>query len=174
MNLVVFYLQCIHFVPNLQSPALMEAVGLVPDPRNNYWHFVNNLDTCTLTWDAVRKANAWVMPSELDELPMPALLYGFFEFYGFRFPWTFAVSIKQGDIVVPKVATRKVCAFYSIEDPFESYDSHCPHDLGTPCSENHTTRRDPQLSRMVLTARRALFERCRMSPAGCFVWWGDG
>ena len=136
MNLVVFYLQCICFLPNLQSPALMEAVGLVPDPQNNYWHFVNNLDTCTLTWDAVRKANIWVMPGELDDVPLPALLYGFFEFYGFRFPWTFAVSIKQGDIVVPKLATRKVCSFFSIEDPFETYDSHCPHDLGTPCSEN--------------------------------------
>jgi senataxin/terminal uridylyltransferase len=136
MNLVVFYLQCIRFLPNLQSPALMEAVGLVPDPNDNYWHFVNNLDTCTLSWDAVRKANEWIMPSELDYVPLPALLYGFFEFYGFRFPWTSAVSIKQGDIVVSKLATGKVCAFFSIEDPFETYDSHCPHDLGTPCSEN--------------------------------------
>ncbi|KAL3912512.1 MAG: hypothetical protein SGILL_006851 [Bacillariaceae sp.] len=135
MNLVVFYLQCIRFLPNLQSPALMEAVGLVPDRQNNYWHFVNNLDTCTLTWNALRKANVWVMPSELDKVPLPALLYGFFEFFGFRFPWTFAVSIKQGDISVSKLATRKVCSFYSIEDPFETYDSHCPHDLCTPCSE---------------------------------------
>jgi hypothetical protein len=136
MNLVIFYLQCIGFLPNLQSPSLMEAVGLIPDPQKNYWHSVNSLDTCTLTWDALKHQQAWNMPQEFEEVSIPALLYGFYEFYGFRFPWTFAVSIKQGSIRLPKLSTRKVCCFFSIEDPFETYDSHCPHDLGTPTNES--------------------------------------
>ena len=68
MNLVIFYLQCIGFLPNLQSPLLMEAVGLVPDKRS-YWHSVNSLNTCTLSWSAVANARVWVMPSEfVDEI----------------------------------------------------------------------------------------------------------
>jgi hypothetical protein len=139
INLVVFYLQCLGFVPNLQSRDLMEAVGLVPDPKDNYWHFVNELDTCTIKWDQVKTANAWTMPSELQDMPVSALLYGFFEFYSRRFPSaTFAVSIKKGDISLPKLAFRKRSLFYCIEDPFETYDSHCPHDLGTPAGETAT------------------------------------
>jgi hypothetical protein len=30
--------------------------------------------------------------------------------------------------------------FYCIEDPFETFDSHCPHDLGTPAGEVGTKR----------------------------------
>jgi hypothetical protein len=136
MNLVIFYLQCLGLLPNLQSQALMKKVGLVPDPENNYWHSVNNLDTCSLTSAAVKGKDVWTMPKELIDIPVIALLYGFFDFYGTRFPsGMFAISIKQGDIIVSRLATRKVGHFFSIEDPFETYDSHCPHDLGTPCSE---------------------------------------
>jgi Cid1 family poly A polymerase len=135
MNLVIFYLQCIGFLPNLQSPLLMEEAGLVPDPQRNYWHSVNSLDTCTLKWHDLKRKNLWIMPHEFDNVPLAALLYGFYEFYGYRFPWTFAVSIKQGRIVISKLATPKVCFFFSIEDPFETYDSHCPHDLGMPANE---------------------------------------
>jgi hypothetical protein len=154
MNLVIFYLQNIGFLPNLQSPLLMEAVGLIPDPQNNYWHAVDSLDTCTLTWNALKQHQVWNMPKEFEELSIPALLYGFYEFYGFRFPWTFAVSIKQGTIILSKLVNRKVCSFFSIEDPFETYDSHCPHDLGTPAKESGSSF----LMNCLRNAERHLFD----------------
>mmetsp|Transcript_10381 Transcript_10381/g.25119 ORF Transcript_10381/g.25119 Transcript_10381/m.25119 type:complete len:822 (-) Transcript_10381:2015-4480(-) len=135
MNLVVFYLQCVGFAPNLQSSTLMKAANLAPDHDGNYWHFINNLDTFTLKWEEVKRGGLWTMPSEFDELPLSLLLYGFFEFYSFRFPFgTHAVSIRRGNISQSKLATRKVNSFLSIEDPFETYDSYCPHDLGTPAN----------------------------------------
>jgi DNA polymerase sigma len=136
MNLVIFYLQCIGFIPNLQSPILSKAAGIVSDPDKNYWHFVNRLDTFYLRWEVVRDSKIWAMPNEFDELPLSILLYGFFEFYSSRFPFgTHAVSIKRGNISLSKLSTRKIGLFFSIEDPFETYDSHCPHDLGTPANE---------------------------------------
>ena len=108
MNLVVFFLQCINFLPNLQSPDLKKAAGLVSDPDNNYWHFVNGLDTCALSWEEVRKDKLWEMSHDLDEIPLSLLLYGFFEFYSSRFPFgTHAVSIKRGNISLSKLATKK-------------------------------------------------------------------
>mmetsp|Transcript_33457 Transcript_33457/g.36000 ORF Transcript_33457/g.36000 Transcript_33457/m.36000 type:complete len:783 (+) Transcript_33457:98-2446(+) len=136
MNLVIFYLQCIGFIPNLQSPALAKAVGITSEPEKYYWHFVNRLDTFFLRWEIVKNANIWVMPGEFDDMPLSVLLYGLFEFYSSRFPFgTHAVSIKKGDISLSKLTTRKVGVFFSIEDPFETYDSYCPHDLGTPVNE---------------------------------------
>ena len=161
MNLVVFYLQCIGFVPNLQSIALMKAANLAPDRDSNYWHFINNLDTCTLKWEEVKRGELWTMPSEFAELPLSLLLYGFFEFYSLRFPFgTHAVSIRRGNISQSKLATRKVNSFLSIEDPFETYDSYCPHDLGTPANVYGFTKirnclRDAEEHlRMVLSSKK--------------------
>lgn len=139
INLVVFYLQCIGFVPNLQSPTLMEMVGFRPDPKGNIWHRVKELDTWYLTWDQVQSQNAWSQPCHLSEVTVSALLYGFFEFYSRRFPvGTFAVSIKEGAIQKLKIQSKKARLFISIEDPFETFHSHCPHDLSLPISENGT------------------------------------
>lgn len=139
INLVVFYLQCLGSVPNLQSQEMMDAVGLVRRPEENYWHFVNKLDTCTIRWDQIKGAKAWTMPSDLQDMPVSALLYGFFEFYSRRFPSAiFAISIKRGNISLPRLAFKKRSLFFCIEDPFETFDSHCPHDLGTPASESAT------------------------------------
>lgn len=44
--LCIFYLQCIEFIPNLQDPVLMEALKQRPNPKGNYWHLVDGLDTC--------------------------------------------------------------------------------------------------------------------------------
>jgi hypothetical protein len=137
MIMVIFYLQWLGFVPNLQCPQLMQAVGVVPDPEGNYWHFVNHLDTCFLTWAQVNQAKAWAQPTELKNIPISGLLYGFFEFYSQRFsPAFYAISIKRGDISLPKTSFRKRTLFFCIEDPFETFDSHCPHDLSAPVSEN--------------------------------------
>lgn len=44
----IFYLQCIGFLPNLQDPALMEKAKQMPNPKGNYWHTIDGLDTCKL------------------------------------------------------------------------------------------------------------------------------
>ena len=141
MNLVIFYLQCMGFLPNLQCPTLMKAAGIVPDREGNHWHFVNKLDTCTMKWEEIKDGELWAMPSEFAGLPLSLLLYGFFEFYGLRFPFgTHAVSIKRASICLSKLATKKINFFLSIEDPFETYDSFCPHDLGSPANAFGSTK----------------------------------
>lgn len=135
MNLVIFYLQCLNFVPNLQCPNLMKAVGVTRDPEE-FWHSVNNLDTCSLLFTQIVQANAWKQPEELKDIPVAGLMYGFFEFYSNRFPSSFfAISMKRGNVSLPKLTCRKRSTFFCIEDPFETFDSHCPHDLGTPANE---------------------------------------
>ena len=114
----------------------MEAAGVVPDREGNYWHSINNLDTCTLKWEDIEGKGLWAMPSEFDGLSLSLLLYGFFEFYASRFPFgTRAVSIKRANVSLSKLAAKKVNSFLSIEDPFETYDSYCPHDLGSPAND---------------------------------------
>ena len=136
VNLVIFYVQCLGLVPNLQNEELMAAVNVTPDTEGNYWHFVNKLHTCTLTWEELNRANVWSPPDELQEVTISALLYGFFEFYSCRFPSAaYAVSIKEGGMTLLKINQRKMNLFLCIEDPFETFDSHCPHDLGTPAGE---------------------------------------
>lgn len=136
VNMVIFYLQCIGFVPNLQDTALMEKVDFVPNPSSNVWHCVRKLDTWYLSWDRVQKAGAWSSPTHLSDTPICVLLYGFFEFYSRRFPSGLrVVSIKEGAIHKLKLDSKKAALFFSIEDPFETYDSHCPHDLSAPASE---------------------------------------
>ncbi len=126
-------------MPNLQSAALMGIVGFVPNPKENIWHCVNKLETWYLTWEQVHSVNAWSQPSHLSHVSVSALLYGFFEFYSCRFPrGTFSVSIKDGVIQKQKILSKKARLFLSIEDPFETYDSHCPHDLSIPASESGT------------------------------------
>mmetsp|Transcript_62955 Transcript_62955/g.153304 ORF Transcript_62955/g.153304 Transcript_62955/m.153304 type:complete len:986 (-) Transcript_62955:93-3050(-) len=133
VNLAIFYLQCIGFVPNLQSQALMDEVGFVKNPYE-YWHYVNSLDTTFVEWYAAK--NVWTMPTEYETTPVSILIYGFFEFYSSRFPsGMFAVSMKQGRPVLPKLSAIKLTSFLCIEDPFETFDCHTPHDLSAPVDE---------------------------------------
>ena len=139
INLVIFYLQCIRFVPNLQCTKLMKKVSFVANPQANAFHSEKKLDTCYVTWEQVKSKDAWSQDLELSEVSVSALLYGFFEFYSRRFPGgSFSVSIKKGGVSLSKVASNKARLFLSIEDPFETYDSHCPHDLGSPAAESGT------------------------------------
>jgi DNA polymerase sigma len=143
MNLVIFYLQSLGLVPNLQCPALTKTLGIAPDPDNNYWHSVNNLNTFFLKWDEV--SGVWSPPQHLQHLSVTALLYGFFHFYAKQFPMSmFCVSIRVGGgtpVAIPKTAFRKASLFWCIEDPFETVDSHCPHDLGVPANNEFGARK---------------------------------
>ena len=138
MNLVIFYLQCIGYLPNLQCPKLMEKVGFVPNPEENPLHFVDALNTAFVPWDTVQAHNAWEMPAELKEIPLSVFIHGFFHFYSYYFPKVlYSASIRTGKISVPKSARQKASlSFFCIEDPFETFSSHCPHDLGAPASES--------------------------------------
>lgn len=133
MNLVVFYLQCLGFVPNLQSAELMAKLG--SESQTEYWHKVNNLKTFYLKWEQVK--DSWQQPAALHGLSVTSLLSGFFDFYAFDFPVAiYMVSIKRGqEGFSPKTVFARRSLFLCIEDPFETYDSHVPHDLGTPANE---------------------------------------
>lgn len=136
VNLGIFYLQCIGFVPNLQCRELMANHGFERDPEN-WSHCANDLDTCFLPWDIVAKQNDWFPPEELKDTPVTLLMYGFFDFYAKYFPkMLFAVSIREGGIKLPKATFEKVSVqIPCIEDPFETHCSHTPHDLSRPAGE---------------------------------------
>ena len=103
-NLVLIYLQHVQFVPNLQSPWLIQQVILneksdkddkasgtnedkqTNDARSNVgkeknrWHSINNLNTFFLTSDQAE--TVWKRPGPwTDQVTVTALLFGFFEFY---------------------------------------------------------------------------------------------
>lgn len=136
VNLGIFYLQCIGLVPNLQSRELWEQHDFAPG-RYNWAHCVNDLDTCFLPYNLVLERQIWTPPEAWKDTPVSLLLYGFFHFYTKHFPKTlFATSIKEGGISLPKTAFDKVrIQELCIEDPFETYSSHSPHDLGKPATE---------------------------------------
>lgn len=137
MNLVIFYLQCIGYLPNLQCSKLMKKSGFTPNPKGDPLHFVNALNTAFVPWNIVKENHAWEMPKDLKNLPLSILIHGFFYFYSSYFPRSlYATSIRSGEIAIPKTASRKAkLAFLCIEDPFETFNSHCPHDLGVPANE---------------------------------------
>jgi len=136
VNLGIFYLQCIGFVPNLQCRELMAQHGFVKDPANWSYH-VNDLDTCFMPWNLVATQSVWSQSLEWKDTPVTLLLYGFFHFYAKQFPSTlFAVSILEGGIKLPKTTFEKVrIQNLCVEDPFETHGSHAPHDLGQPAGE---------------------------------------
>ena len=133
--LCIFYLQNIGFVPNLQSAELMAKTKLAFD-KTNRWHCINNLDTRYVEW---RHASAfWSQPEELATVSVSALLYGFFRFYASQFPFNlYLISIKRAEEgFLPKTVFRRCSRGLVIEDPFETYDSHCPHNLGGHASDS--------------------------------------
>jgi len=138
MNLVIYYLQCIGFVPNLQCPILMKKCDYdnhVHKRRNN----ISNFDTAYLKWKG-QAEKVWKRSPKVDEsfASVSILLYGFFRFYSREFPMHVSmVSIKRGASVrFPKTMFRDRASLHlCIEDPFETYDSHYPHDLGAPADE---------------------------------------
>jgi Cid1 family poly A polymerase len=137
MNLVVFYLQCLGYVPNLQCRDLFQAVKGANTPSKDYWDTVNNLDTRFLTWDEA--STVWKVPENRKDVSVTTLLYGFFEFYTKRFPTAlFTISIRNGASLMPKPKTsfERASFFWCIEDPFEIAESYCPHDLGMHANES--------------------------------------
>ena len=137
MNLVVYYMQCIGIVPNLQCPKLMELVNHTTNKDGAYWDNVNFLNTRFITWE--QASTVWTVPEHRHmNLSITALFYGFFDFYVKTFPSNlYLVSIATGASkqAKPKTLFSKTSLFWCIEDPFELADSYCPHDLGMHASE---------------------------------------
>lgn len=122
MILVIFYLQCIGFVPNLQDVELMKLVGFVPDSKNIPWHGVNGLNTAYLPSDLVLSSNVWKRNAQVEKLPVTALLYGFFKYYSQVFPSCIAAaSIRLGRCALQKTSFARTPRIWRwcIEDPFE-------------------------------------------------------
>jgi senataxin/terminal uridylyltransferase len=137
MNLVIFYLQCLGMVPNLQCPKLMKLANHTTNKDGAYWDNVNFLNTRFVTWE--QASTVWTVPTHrLQNMSITALLYGFFDFYTKTFPSAlYMVSIAAGasEHAKPKTLFDKSSLFWCIEDPFEVADSYCPHDLGMHASE---------------------------------------
>ncbi|GAX16538.1 terminal uridylyltransferase [Fistulifera solaris] len=132
MCLVVFYLQHVGLVPNLQDKELMAKAGVVRDDANRK-HSVNNLDTVYAEWQQV--SSTWTPAEGVANISVSELLYGFFQFYA-QFPKLFLISIKRSpSMTLPKTVFRKCFFGFAIEDPFETYDSHMPHNLGNHAQE---------------------------------------
>ena len=149
MALTIFYLQCIEFVPNLQSRELMKAVGFVLDPQNNPAHRVNGLETAFLSADEVLSSGQWQMNDRVKDLSVSHLFCGFLVFYAKVFPRDLcAASIRRGRCDLQKTAFSRSSRLWRtcIEDPFETYNSHFPHDLGMHADERGQQRIDIALS----------------------------
>mmetsp|Transcript_27018 Transcript_27018/g.38006 ORF Transcript_27018/g.38006 Transcript_27018/m.38006 type:complete len:295 (+) Transcript_27018:320-1204(+) len=67
MNMVIFYLQCLGMLPNLQDPTLMSQSGVIPNPMNPF-HCVDGLSTAFATWEEVHCGGHWKPPSEKSPL----------------------------------------------------------------------------------------------------------
>lgn len=133
MILVIHYLQQIGVLPNLQCAELMKKAGFEPDPS----HAVNALNTAFLPWEQVKQMNVWDQPAELDDVPVSVLLHGFFRYMSMHFPSRLLAASIQTSSSIPRPLSPKCSlSFLCIEDPFETFDSHCPHDLGSPANSN--------------------------------------
>ena len=137
MVMVIFYLQCIEFLPNLQCPHFMEAHKVRFDPTNRM-HTVNGLRTVYLSSESVLQHGIWQQPEQFKSTPVSAFLAGFFLFYARHFPHeTTAVSIRLGNLSLQKTVFKSSRLWrIVVEDPFETHDSPCPHDLGTPLNDH--------------------------------------
>lgn len=134
MNLVVYFLQWMKIVPNLQNEQLMELCG-VKRAKDDRWCRINNLDTVFAKWEDASKH--WQQSVNLSETSVTELLYRFFHFYCKGFPsHLYVMSIKRGiDEMAPKTIFGRCSRCFVIEDPFETAESHSPHDLGRHASE---------------------------------------
>lgn len=131
MILVIHYLQQIGLLPNLQCTELMKKAGF--EPGSDPTHTINALNTAFVPWEHVKQMNAWDSPPELAEVPVSVLLHGFFHYLASHLPSRLLAASIRTSAMTPKPLSNKCSlSFLCIEDPFETFDSHCPHELGSP------------------------------------------
>jgi DNA polymerase sigma len=171
MIMVIFCLQCIGFVPNLQCQEFMKKHGAVYSGAGdqNRMHNINGLKTIYLHHDVVLAKGIWTQPKHLESTPISALLLGFFVFYASFFSQeTTAVSIRLGNMSMQKTVFSKSSNLWRmvIEDPFETYDCHIPHDLGTPMDEKGQNKVTKALQEAANTMEE-MFGSCHEKIVDC-------
>ena len=134
MILVIFFLQRVGMLPNLQCPELMKKA--LYDPSTDPFHRINTLNTAFVPWNQVKTSNAWVIPPQLVDTPVSVLMHGFFNFVSKHLSSRqIAASIRTSALIPKPLSPKCSLSFLCIEDPFETYDSHCPHELGSPATD---------------------------------------
>jgi len=136
MILVIFYFQCIDFLPCLQCPHFLKAHGVFCN-HDNRWHKINGLNTLFVSSINIKQRSIWHVPQKFAKMPASFLLFGFFSFYTNHFPLqSTLVSIRVGQCILQKTVFKSAMLWrICIEDPFETHDSDKPHDLASPMSE---------------------------------------
>ena len=143
--LAIFYLQTIGHVPNLQNKHWQ-----IKQAKNQNENHKNSSDATTRSknrnddicleyssFQMVKQQQQWVATEKAQNLPLSALFYGFLKFYSQYFPLcSTVVSIRTSDILPKTVFARSARLWrFCIEDPFETFESCRPHDLGMHISE---------------------------------------
>jgi len=149
MILVIFYLQQLGMLPNLQCISLMKRANYEVD-TNDSLNCINALNTAFVPWNQVQKTKAWSPVKSLKGMPVSVLLHGFFNYLSNEPLFSFyAVSIRRTHFTkVPKPAFNKCSlSFFCIEDPFETFESHCPHNLGNTANPRGKELITTQLSK---------------------------
>jgi hypothetical protein len=119
MILVIFYLQQLGMLPNLQCRELMRKADY--EPRADPFHEIDALNTAFVPWERVKAANAWELSHELMGIPVSVLFHGFFHFLSTQFaPRLLAVSIRTSTIIPKPISPKCALSFLCIEDPFET------------------------------------------------------
>mmetsp|Transcript_65884 Transcript_65884/g.77420 ORF Transcript_65884/g.77420 Transcript_65884/m.77420 type:complete len:626 (-) Transcript_65884:143-2020(-) len=132
MNLTVFFLQCIGYIPSLQSKDLMTSHGVLSSGTNMETKTIDGLDCFFLKASFIKKEKLWIASKEMEEIPISCLVCNFFHFYTIIFDHPIlAISIRLGRSSLLK-ATFENAKFWRvcIEDPFETHHCRRPHDLG--------------------------------------------
>jgi DNA polymerase sigma len=129
--LVIYYLQKIGLLPNLQCPELINTINQKDNHDN-----IDGLNTKFVSWDNLKNAGLWLPKENASNIPLIILFHGFFHFLTNCYPYGLvALSIRNASII-PKTYFRNVSiSFISIEDPFETFESKRPHDLASPVSQ---------------------------------------
>lgn len=130
--LAIFYLQHVGVVPKLQCRELAPQACRHTYEKNQQ---SQPFDTFFWTWKQIK--STWIRNNEEESsrspqnLPVTLLFYGFVRFYTRDYPADrLVISIAANN---PQ-SHRKEGSFWSIEDPFETFDSSRPRDLNT-CTE---------------------------------------
>jgi len=133
MLLVICYLQSIGFIPSLQCPHFLNLHGIDVDPYQKQHHGIGGFNTIFVSSAIVHQYGIWKILEKFEHVPTSFLLSGFYTFWGYHFPLGGVTASIRGidNYMFGSCMFRNSKNWrMSIEDPFQTHDSHSPHDLG--------------------------------------------